>query len=70
MRRIRKYLLSKSHIVAAIMATLSFIAFVTNFVKALSDGNLDPVEVHQLYAMADAFGAAIFLGLAFISRNK
>lgn len=66
----RKYISDKSHIALTVISLLGFIAFVTNLYKALSDGNIDAVELHQLSAFVDGFAAVIFFVMAIFIKNK
>lgn len=70
MRWIRKYLSSKPHMAFSIISLLGFISFVTNFIRAISDGNLDANELHQLTATAEAFSATLFFALAIFFKNR
>ena len=72
MDELLKKLKGSAHIAISVPAFLCFITFVTNLVKALSDGNIDAVEYNTLLASADGFESVIlfFVMLALKKKNK
>lgn len=67
-----KRLKDNAHIAISVPAVLCFITFITNLVKALSDGNIDTNEFHTLLASADGFETVVLfvVMLALKKKNK
>ncbi len=49
---------------------LCFITFITNLVKALSDGNIDSNELHTLLASADGFETVVLFVVMLVLKNR
>lgn len=67
-----KRLKNNAHIAISVPAILCFITFITNLIKALSDGNIDAAEYNTLLASADGFESVILfcVMLALKKKNK
>ncbi len=70
MDEIIKKLREKAHIAISIPAILCFVTFITNIVKALSDGNIDNNEFHTLLASADGFEAVLLFAVMLVLKQK
>lgn len=70
MDRLRKFLKKKPHLVLSAPAILCFITFITNLVKALSDGNIDSNEFHTLLASADGFETVVLFIVMLVLKDK
>lgn len=65
-----KRLKDNAHIAISVPAVLCFITFITNLVKALSDGNIDSNEFHTLLASADGFETVVLFVVMLALKNK
>lgn len=65
-----KKLRANAHIAISIPAVLCFITFITNLVKALSDGNIDSNEFHTLLASADGFETVVLFAVMLVLKQK
>ncbi len=70
MRKVKSYLKKNPHVALSVPTILCFITFITNLVKALSDGNIDSNEFHTLLASADGFETAVMCIVMLVLRNK
>lgn len=70
MNRLRKKIKQKPHLVLGVPAVLCFITFITNFIAAISDGNIDSSELHTLLSSADGFEAVLLVIIMFVMRDK
>lgn len=71
MDELLKLLREKLHVVVGVPAILCFVTFITNLLKALSDGNIDSNEFHTLLASADGFETVVlFIVMALLKRDK
>ncbi len=68
MNKVKNYFKKNPHIVLSVPTILCFITFITNLIKALSDGNIDANEFHALLASADGF--AIMFMVMLVLKNK
>jgi len=66
--KVKNYFKKNPHIVLSVPTILCFITFITNLIKALSDGNIDANEFHALLASADGF--AIMFMVMLVLKNK
>jgi len=70
MRKVKSYFKKKPHMVLSVPTILCFITFITNFTKALSDGNIDGNEFHSLLASADGFETVVLFILMLVLKDK
>ena len=70
MNKVKNYFKKNPHIVLSVPTILCFITFITNLIKALSDGNIDANEFHALLASADGFEATIMFMVMLVLKNK
>jgi len=70
MNELMNKLKDNAHIAISVPAVLCFITFITNFVKALSDGNIDTNEFHTLLASADGFETVILFVVMLALKKK
>ncbi len=70
MRKLKKKVGERAHVVLSVPAVLCAITFVSNLVTALRDGNIDNSEMHQLLATADAFETVILVVVMFVLKGK
>jgi hypothetical protein len=70
MRKVKNYFRKKPHMVLSVPTVLCFITFITNLIKALSDGNIDANEFHGLLASADGFEATVMFMVMLVLKNK
>lgn len=70
MKKLRRKLKSKAHVVLTVPAILCFITFITNLVHALSDGVIDNNELHQLLLTADGFETVVLSIIIVALRDK
>lgn len=54
----------------SVPAVLCFITFITNLIKALSDGNIDTNELHALLASADGFETVLLFVVMLVLKDK
>lgn len=70
MDKLRKYLKSKPHMALSVPAVLCFVAFITNLIAALRDGNIDANELNQLMSTADGFETVLIVLIMLVLRHK
>ncbi len=70
MRKLRRKIKSKPHLVLSVPALLCFFTFITNLITALKDGNIDSNELHQLLSTADGFETVVLLIVMVVLRDK
>lgn len=70
MRKIKSYFKKKPHMALSVPAVLCFITFITNLIKALSDGNIDTNELHALLASADGFETVLLFVVMLVLKDK
>lgn len=56
--------------VLSVPTVLCALTFVTNLVKALSDGNIDSNELHTLLASADGFETVLLFFVMLVLKDK
>ncbi len=56
--------------VLSVPTVLCAVTFVTNLVKALTDGIIDSNELHALMASADGFEAAVMFVVMLVLKDK
>ena len=70
MRKMKSYFKRKPHMVLSVPAILCAVTFITNLVKALSDGNIDSNELHALLASADGFETVLLFIVMLVLKDK
>ena len=70
MDKLRKILKEKPHIALTVPALLCFTTFLTNLFAALSDGNIDSNELHQLLSTADGFETVVLFAVMLVLKGK
>jgi hypothetical protein len=70
MKRLLQLLQKNAHGALSIPALLCFITFITNFVQALQDGNIDAQEYHTLLTYTDGFETVFLLLVMLALRDK
>lgn len=70
MRKMQKYIKDKPHHLLSVPAVLCFFTFITNLFAALTDGNIDTVELHQLLSTADGFETVVLVAVMVVLRGK
>lgn len=56
--------------VLSVPTVLCAVTFLTNLVKALSDGNIDSNELHALLASADGFEIVLLFVVMLVLKDK
>lgn len=56
--------------VLSVPTVLCAVTFLTNLVKALSDGNIDSNELHALLASADGFETVLLFVVMLVLKDK
>lgn len=70
MRKLRRKVKARPHLVLSVPAVLCFITFVSNLITALRDGFIDSNEMHQLLATADGFETVLLVVLMVVLERK
>lgn len=70
MRKVKSYFKKKPHMVLSVPTVLCAFTFITNLVKALSDGNIDSNELHALLASADGFETVLLFVVMLVLKDK
>ena len=70
MRRLRNKIKDKPHLALSVPTVLCFISFVTNFIAAIKDGNIDNNELHQLLSSANGFETVVLVVIMFVLKDK
>jgi len=70
MNKVKNYFKKNPHVALSVPTILCFITFITNLIKALSDGNIDANEFHGLMASADGFEAAVMFIVMLVLKDK
>lgn len=70
MNKLMDLLRNKPHVAISVPAVLCFLTFITNLVKALSDGNIDSDEFHVLLASADGFEMVVLFIVMIVLKDK
>lgn len=70
MERLRKKIKAKPNVALSVPMVLCFISFITNFIAAMKDGNLDSNELHQLLSSADGFQAVVLFIIMVVLKDK
>lgn len=60
----------KLYLAVGAPAVLCFITFITNFVQAIKDGNIDSTEMHGLLASIDGFESVVLFAVMYIMKKK
>jgi hypothetical protein len=70
MNKLRKSIKNKPHLALSVPMGLCFITFITNFIAALKDGNIDSTELHRLLGSADGFETVVLIIIMFVLKDK
>lgn len=70
MRKVKSYFKKKPHVVLSVPTILCAVTFLTNLIKALSDGNIDSNELHALLASADGFETVVLFLVMLVLKDK
>ncbi len=70
MDKLRKKIKDKPHLALSVPTLLCFITFVTNFIAAMKDGNIDSNELHSLLSSADGFETVALIIIMFVLNDK
>ena len=70
MDKLRKKIKSKPHVALSVPTVLCFISFITNFIAAMKDGNLDSNELHHLLSSADGFETVVLIIIMVVLKDK
>ncbi len=70
MNRLSKKIVAHHHLALSVPVVLCFISFITNFIAAIKDGNIDANELHQLLLSADGFETALLVIIMFVMKRK
>lgn len=70
MDKIINYFKENLHVTLSVPTILCFITFITNFSKALSDGNIDSNELHTLLASADGFETIVMFMIMLVLKKQ
>lgn len=60
----------KLHLAVGAPAVLCFITFITNFFRAIKDGNIDATEMHGLLASIDGFESVVLFAVMYVMKKK
>ena len=70
MKKTKDYFKKNPQAALYVPTILCAITFVTNLIKALSDGSIDSSEFHTLLASADGFEATVMFVVMLALKNK
>ncbi len=70
MKKLKKYVRKKPHLILTIPTVLCFISFITNFISAIKDGHIDQNELHELLSSADGFETVVLVLIMLFIRKR
>jgi hypothetical protein len=70
MKKLRKKISEKPHYVLSVPISLCCISFVTSFIEAIKDLNIDTKELHELILNSNGLETVILLIIMVILKDK